>query len=558
MSNNITPVKTMGTYEEILAFLSEPGNIDSNKTLAKLIRKKPGVLTLTDSFGENVVHKVIRSGHDEYMDTILAVLNEKEWKNLSDQRKRNNGDARTAQNIADKIRSNELALLEKPNKFDESPIRLAVKLQDINMVRYLLSKNVSIVDGELYRGNTDEGLLQSSFDNGQGNYQIFIELLKKKYDQNLELRAGGDTNLAADSAVQIDTFLDYIRGIEQNGQDENTIMLANRFRTKYEQYLAMTSDSARHQAGELDDVVYAQRKQRLIALLEADVSYAETAEIEGIINQFPSFVYDMNESNRKSILQYAIENGSFECFRVIFDKIKPERLKPSGNNTGDYFIIAMVNRNKKVMEFFLKRSKERNENYIMANYSTYTPGNDLPSVLKKNGTPVGDPLRIFFTAVDNEFNDPVIRQDILDFYGSNLHNPSYCEYILVDYIEEDIDKDVFYSISSRYKKYFDQIYMIAGQPLYQYLAGGGQNDRQSEIMLELLEYYIDKTDSISPGNYEEIQRLLGLRENIPGDVGEKVKNILALLSRKEEALLPLTRRPPAAASSRPLNTSTDR
>jgi ankyrin repeat protein len=540
MSNNIIPAKTEGSYDEIITGLDSSGDISSNKTLAKLIRKNENILTLADSFGENAIHKIIRSGHDEYMDTILAFLNENEWRELADKKKDLDKNREAIISLEEKIRSNELYLLEKPNRLGERPIQLAVKLQDVNMVRYLLSKNVIVSDNELFPGGGDGGLLKLSFDEGNGNFQIFIELLKAKYEKTLELRSGKVNDQRTGDGTDIDEkFGEYIRNFERDSRNEDAKKLAVDFRTKYEQYLALVNDSEKHSSDELDDKEYTQTKLRLIALLKNDISgisSKEINEINGITGRYTSIVYEVDDSNRKSILQYAIENGDFRCFKIIFEKIKPELLKPSGNGTGDYFVIAMVNKNKNVMEYLLEKNKKsvKSENNLMSLSSQYTPRNNDTPVLKRNGVQITDPLRIFLIRLDREFDDFSLTNTILDFYGSNLQNPNYCEYFLHDYIDDDMDENIFNYIFISYKRDFDQISMIDGRPLYEYLLDPGENIEQTEKMRKLLAYYIDKTDAIPPRNYRRLRELLSEHE---GEI--EIQNIQTLLAQKEEALNPL-------------------
>jgi ankyrin repeat protein len=525
MSNNIIPIGTGESYSQIITDLITPGSVSSNKTLATLIKKNKNILTLVDSFGENVIHKVIRSNHDGYMDTILAFLNEREWIELTDKKKDPDKNKNDITRLENKIRENEYYLLEKPNGLGERPIQLAVKLQDINMVRYLLSKNVVINDDELFPGGREDGLLKLSFDEGDGNFQVFIELLKEKYKRMIELRRGENSNQRTNADEK---FYEYIRNFESEARNESAKRLAVDFRIKYKQYFDMINDSEVHKSDELDDKEYMQAKIYLVTLLKNKISGKEINEIDSIIERYPSIVYEMDDNDKKSILQYAIENGDFRCFKIVFEKIRPEKLKPAGNGAGDYFVIAMVNKNKDVMEYLFEKNRNsvKNESNIMSISSQYI-SNSFP-MLKKNGDPIVDPLRIFLVGLDREFEDLNLRRNILDFYGSNLHNPNYCEYFLRDYIEDDIDDTAFDYIFVTYKKDFDKISMIDGKPSYEYLLVSGENVRQTEKMRKLLIYYIE-TNTVLMREYDKIRKILSEHGGEPG-----IENIQALLVRKEE------------------------
>ena len=124
----------------------------------EVFEKNFSLLKREDSFGENVLHKAVRSGNEEILNFFIKKLSEK--KLLKD-------------------------FIERKNSSSETPLILAIKLQQDRLAEILIENGADILVSEINSG-TEKSISVLSFNEGKGNFQTFLIVMKAKLKYAIE------------------------------------------------------------------------------------------------------------------------------------------------------------------------------------------------------------------------------------------------------------------------------------------------------------------------------------------------------------------------------------
>ncbi|GHT02131.1 hypothetical protein AGMMS50276_31760 [Synergistales bacterium] len=377
------------------------------------IEKTPDLLNIEDSYGENLIHKIIRSNNSFYAQPMFEMMNP----------------------------SQKTKLINKKNKEGENPILLAVKQQNENMVEILINNDV-LLD---VKDNDGKTLPVIAFDNAYGDSDIFLKILQGKLELILKQNKG----------YRIDKDFEDAREICLKSKSDNYLAKVMRFSNIYDAY---KNPDIKDPDG-LDVGGYKAIKEQFISIIQKQSRDDEDMKsFNKILEDFNEVVYLEDEKNHKPILQLVIENRDFTIFREIFRTMKIDKIKPTGNGSGDYLVLAILNKNYDVMNLLL--NKFPTEFYFPKNLMNAGSRCDI-----QYGDDVTDPLQIFCMDIDlTKDNNKELLRKVTKFYSSNFDNSFYCGLLLNKLVEKNLD-DIYIYFLDNYGTDFYKVKQIEGKPI---------------------------------------------------------------------------------------------
>ncbi|MDR3058201.1 MAG: ankyrin repeat domain-containing protein [Prevotella sp.] len=418
--------------------------LSPNKILYQLIIKEPNILKETDSFGDTVIHKIVRSNNIGSFHTIMAALCRTEYEEMQKLIIQKKLTESKFNDIQKKIQTRELDLLDQKNGNKETPLLLAVRRQKSQITRMLIDKGVSLDDDVIFdneKSTDKKSLLIEAFDDGNGDDAVFDELLVGKGNKSIASRQ--NSNIIYDGTDEY--FENYIKDFRAKSKDEYASQKAHNYLNKYQEtYMSILKGDNELKVEMLRDGKFDEIKVRLFSLLKKDATTKDVEDIYNILNNNRSFLTKNEDRTNKSVLQLAIENKNIEVFKKVFEIINPvylDKLDPVGNGYGDYLIVAIVNGRTEIIDYLLKESIKRNgviNQYLM----NYTSRYDKEDIIINN-EPVFDPLSIYLKNFSKETIKP-LDEAVIKFYENKFkNNPIQCSYILNLYMNKDISENVF-------------------------------------------------------------------------------------------------------------------
>ncbi len=403
MSNSMQAQKTL----ECIALLLEN---------EKKFTKKNELLTKQDDFNENVLHKAVRSGCEEYLEFFIRTLKNAEGKADSK-------DSRDKKSLF-------MELLEKKNKSSETPLLLAVKLQNADMTKILIENGADILVKDTY-GGSEKTLSVLAFYGGRGNFRTYLEVMKgklKRYEEERkaqeakQAKNGGKEN-ADDNAerrykyTRMDAALK--KELEKYAPDGEYWDVYNKFTGETGKKVINPDD--------LENEQYTEKVRVFFALFgKENISGSEITEVKQMLKGNPYLLqesyFDSYTNTKKSALQMSIENGNKELVTVIFQSLDMNTLKQVSTGYGDYLICAIINNKPQIIEKLLDYNQ--NPSGSVAEKLMDSRHTLAPDLSKNPVEPTHNPVVQFLRTHELRNNAELLKR-ILVYYESQYANPNY-------------------------------------------------------------------------------------------------------------------------------------
>ncbi len=297
--------------------------------------KKNSLLLKVDTFGENILHKAVRSGSLELLSFFIEKL----------------------EALPDKKETFK-SFLDAPNTSGESPLIVAVKNRSADMTDLLINKGADILkrDG---KGKEGEGLLELAFDKGDGNYDTYLIIMKARLRRhNAEKK---ERKEKAPDKPYVAKYTRKDRGLEKAFEAYHKRFKkdveGDRFFQTYRKF-AETGKMRVEDPEDLEDETYKNKKDDFFAMLVAKgKSERDLDAINELIRENPFLLecgYKRNKTEKREVsaLEIAIEERDERLFDVIFDQTNMNRIR-SSTVYGDYLKCAIKNDNPKVIKKLL-------------------------------------------------------------------------------------------------------------------------------------------------------------------------------------------------------------
>ena len=294
-----------------------------------ILEREPSLLTITDQYNENCLHKAVRSGNEEYLIYFLEKI-----KSIKLMEPKNTFSETLLNlpyffNIIEKIKS--IRLIEQKNTFSETPLILAVKLHQPNMTKILIDNKADLD----VKDASGDSLSVLAFDYGEGDYNVFLEIMKEKL-------------------VRGHIEDDKLKKVLDNFTGENTIDSISSFRKVYNKF----SSGDITNPEELDDGVFKETEKKLFNHFEkSSFSQSDINEIDKMLYETPALMYStcyFSELDMyKTPLQLSIESGNIDLFNAVFKKMNVSKIRRAGRGIGDYLICAILNKQPEIVKFLL-------------------------------------------------------------------------------------------------------------------------------------------------------------------------------------------------------------
>lgn len=391
------------------------------KCMKLLLEKEPSLLTITDKYNENCLHKAVRSGNKEYLEFFLRELKKRKEKRKKSVEQMKLSSEENEKQIAEQTgtpsedngkQKKQNRFIEQTNTFFETPLVLAVKLQDAEMVKILIKEGANIdvklpdikmkkLDGK--EEKSKQTLSVIAFDHGQGDYGVFLEVMKEKLRISIE-------NKVLPKDEELEKAFEIYTG-------KNTDI--SFFIKVYQKF----SSGDIKNPDDLDDGAFKEKEVTLFNLLEsADFSVQQNIDaVKEILAETPALVNSVKsypkEDMRKTPLQLCIENGNIDLFNVVFQKINMFKIKGVGSGCGDYLVCAILKKRPKIIDVLLTYEEREENNFCPEELMAVHHG--LSSKLSEFDTPI--PL-VQFIMTDKLRSNRDLLKKTLDYY-----NPQFAE-----------------------------------------------------------------------------------------------------------------------------------
>lgn len=352
-----------------------------------LLEKEPQLLFMTDQYNETCLHKAVRSGNEEYLTFFLDILNKEKKEKMT-------------------------KMIEQKNTFSETPLILAVKLQQLDMVKQL----VELSDINV-RDDYKKSLPVIAFDGGKGNYNVYLTVMQERLrriieeeKQNPENSVKGRTYLREDAELL--RALGAVNGIHTAADLTPYYLVYNKIRDG-----ALTPE-------ELDDNFFREAEDKFFSIFEKnsltqDDIHSVKEQLYAMPALMQSRLYDKSQDMKKPALQLCIESGNADLFAAVFKELKMNRVPPVASGCGNYLIYAILKNQPDIIKMLLdyNASGRACPQELMASYHTFS--SDLSAF--KTGNPV-----VQFLRTDSLRNNETLLRLILSYYKTEFSsNPNY-------------------------------------------------------------------------------------------------------------------------------------
>lgn len=360
---------------------------------SELYEKRPVLLTKEDAYNENVLHKAVRSGNSEYLDFFLKELQKRK--------------------ILD-------TFLEKRNKDSETPLILAVKQQEPEMIEILIKNGADISATYKLSDGEEKSLSILAFNEGNGNFQTFLKIMQArlaKYDSNSK----GEAELNRE-----DTKLR--KELEQYKANTDYWSVYNKFIN-----LSVTKPE------DLDEDTYKTKENKFFEIIQRyEVSECDIKQIKEMLKESPyllesRYFYEQN-NEYKTALQISIEKGNLDLFELILKYTNPYKIQPVSSGYSDYLICAIINNQPEMVEYLLSYRKKTSEQMIERLMSS-NHHFDSDLVEMTSSEPTGISL-VQFLRTEDLCNYSNLLDEVLTYYRPAYHNnPNYAGQVYQEVID---------------------------------------------------------------------------------------------------------------------------
>ena len=438
-----------------------------------ILEKESTLLTMSDQFNENCLHKSIRSGNTEYLLFFLEKLKAQRNKKSIEK------------------------LIEQKNIFKETPLVLAVKLQQSEMTKTLIENKADINVKDL----SGSGLSVLAFDNGDGDYYVFLEIMKAKLQNAIDSKTTPE-----DAELK--------ECIEKN-QSKYTIHELENFIKVYDKF----SSGEIKNPDELDDGVFIGKEKKFFDIfLKVALTSKDVSTIKQMLEETPalmySTVYVSSQDMYKTALQLSIEKGNVDLFNMIFNNLNMNRVRKVGRGLGDYLTCSILYAQTEIIETLLDfNSKGFCPEDLMAVYHSIS--SDL------NEFRVSNPVVLFMKLEKLMKNEELFRRVLVYYKSQFSENTNYAGQIFEEALNH---KDESLLLFLTKFPGFEKIQKVfGGRPL--------QFELIENEYFETLKYYIENGDLnfLWPDTKGNIAFIMIL-ENNKSDL--RYKEILDMLVKK--------------------------
>ena len=412
----------------------------------KKFTKKNELLTKQDAFNENVLHKAVRSGSEEYLEFFIRALK--------------NAESKTDSNNERDKKSLFTELLEKKNTSSETPLILAVKLQNAETAKILMDNGADILVKDTY-GGSEKTLSVLAFYRERGNFSTYLAVMKeklKRYEQERSEQAekSAKSGRKEDAGDNTKHHYKYTRTdaalkneLEKYDADVDYWNVYNKF----------TGETGKKVINpeELENEHYTEKVRNFFGLFgKENISGSEVDEVKLMLKESPYLLqesyFDSYTNTKKSALQMSIENGNTDLFTAIFQSLDMNTLKQVSPGYGDYLICAIINNKLQIIEKLLAYNQNPSGSItekLMAPWHNFAP------VFSENtGEPTQNPVVQFLRTADLRNNTELLKK-VFVYYESQFTNPNYAGQVYKEALKHGEDSVLFLYRASTTNGAFD-------------------------------------------------------------------------------------------------------
>lgn len=390
-----------------------------------LLEKEPRLLFMTDQYNETCLHKAVRSGNEEYLKFFLERLKKEKKEKM-------------------------VKMIEQKNTFSETPLILAVKLQQLDMVNQLVKlSDINVRDAY------EKSLPVIAFDGGKGNYNVYLAIMQERLHRIIEKEkqaseSASKTRIELREDAELFEAMNAVNSMRTAAYITPFYVVYNKFR-----------DGALNPE-ELDDSFFHEAEKKFFSILtknsltQADISSVKE-QLYGMPALMQSRQYDERLDMQKTALQLCIENGNIDLFNTIFKELKMNRVPAVASGCGNYLIYAILKNRPDIIKMLLEHraSGKVCPQELMASYHTFSP--DLSEF--KTGNPV-----VQFLRTDSLRSNRDLLENILSYYKTEFSsNPNYAGQIFEAALECGDEKLI--SRLTKYEGFYCIEKVFGGRPL---------------------------------------------------------------------------------------------
>lgn len=388
-----------------------------------LLEKEPRLLFMTDQYNETCLHKAVRSGNEEYLTFFLDRLDKEKNKKI----------------------------IDKKNSFSETPLILAVKLQQLDMVKQFVElSDINVRDAY------EKSLPVIAFDGGKGNYNVFLAVMQERLrriieeeKQNPENSMKGRTYLREDA--ELFGALNAVNGMRTAADLTPYYDVCNKIRDG-----ALIPE-------ELDDNFFHEAEDKFFSLLTKNtLTQDDIRSVKEQLYAMPALMqsrhHDKSQDMKKPALQLCIESGNADLFAAVFKELKMNRVPPVASGCGNYLIYAILKNQPDIIKMLLdyNASGRACPQELMASYHTFS--SDLSAF--KTGNPV-----VQFLRTDSLRSNETLLKGILSYYKTEFSsNPNYAGQIFEAALNRKNDEQLLRFLT-QYEGFYCIEKVFGGRPL---------------------------------------------------------------------------------------------
>ncbi len=383
------------------------------------------LLEKEDSFNENILHKAVRSSYPEYLAFFIEQL-------------KKNDPSKTLLK----------KLIDKENTSSETPLVLAVKLQNEAIVKILIDNGADI----LKRDSSKKSLSVLALDEGRGNYWVYLAVMQAKLkhalDEEKTVKEKQERKYLRTDKELEEAIGTYVKA-RDGKKDSPFVMTYNRF-----------IDPAVLSPDELEDSAYQDTKKLFFDLIYKADNREVLAEIKAMIKNSPYImqerIKDEETDSFKGALQISIETGNEDLFTTLFECSNRNQIPQISAGNGDYLICAILNKQPRI----IKKLLEYNKNSVLPKDIMF------PSNYERLGSQSIPPM-VYFLRADLH-NDATLLDDILIYYKSQYTYSNYAQAIYAEALRHNDERliELLYKCSNANDEFYKVNIMPDGSPVH--------------------------------------------------------------------------------------------
>lgn len=412
----------------------------------KKFTKKNELLTKQDAFNENVLHKAVRSGSEEYLEFFIRALK--------------NAESKTDSNNERDKKSLFTELLEKKNTSSETPLILAVKLQNAETAKILMDNSADILVKDTY-GGREKTLSVLAFYRERGNFSTYLAVMKeklKRYEQERSEQAEKSAKSGRKEDVGDNTKHHY-KYTRTDAALKNELEKYDADVDYWNVYNKFTGETGKKVINpeELENEHYTEKVRTFFGLFgKENISGSEVDEVKVMLKESPYLLqepyFDSYTNTKKSALQMSIENGNTDLFTAIFQSLDMNTLKQVSPGYGDYLICAIINNKLQIIEKLLAYNQNPSGSItekLMAPWHNFAP-----AFSENTGEPTQNPVVQFLRTADLRNNTELLKK-VFVYYESQFTNPNYAGQVYKEALKHGEDSVLFLYRASTTNGAFD-------------------------------------------------------------------------------------------------------